>query len=88
MPKLSLEINIMTPMTTIALQAVVLEKHGLLLRNSFFSGHFLAEVAFSQTWDRITFLNEPCQKAEFPQGSCREPDAELFSLESESWVVN
>jgi AMMECR1 domain-containing protein len=85
-PKLSLEINILTPMTTIAPEAVVVEKHGLLVRKSSSVGFFLAEVAFSQAWDRITFLNELCHKAELPLGSWRESDAELFSFESESWV--
>ena len=88
MPKLSLEINILTPMTTIAPQAVVVGKHGLLLSKSSFAGFFLAEVAFSQAWDHITFLDELCHKAKLPQGSWRESDVELFSFESECWVGN
>jgi AMMECR1 domain-containing protein len=87
-PKLRLETNILTPMTTIAPQAVAVKKHGLLLSKSFSTGFILAEVAFSQTWERINFLDELCRKTEFPQGSWRESDAELFSFESESWVGN
>ena len=86
MPKLSLEIKILTPMTTIAPQAVMLGKHGLLLRESSSAGLFLAEVVFSQAEDRITFLDELCHKAELPQGCWRESDAGLFSFEYESWV--
>jgi|TARA_B110000967_G_C18719648_1_gene476949 AMMECR1 domain-containing protein len=86
--KLSLEINILTPMTTIAPQAVVVEKHGPLLSKSSSIGFFLAEVAFSQAWERIIFLDELCHKAELPQGSWWESDAEFFSFESESWVEN
>ena len=88
MPKLSLEINILIPMTTISPQAVMLEKHSQLLSKSSFAGFFLAEVAFSQAWDRITFLYELCHKAELPLGNWRESDAELFSFESECWVGN
>ena len=73
-------------MTTIAPQAVVLEKHGLLLRQSSSAGFFLAEVAFSQACDHITFLDELCHKVEFPQGSWWESDADFFNFESESWV--
>ena len=73
-------------MTTIAPQALVEDKHGLLLSKSSSTGFFLAEVAFSQAWERFTFLDELCHKAGFSQGSCRESDAELFSFESESWV--
>jgi len=87
-PKLSLEINILTPMTTIAPQAVVVEKHGPLLSKSSSIEFFLAEVAFSQAWERIIFLDELCNKAELPQGSWWESDAEYFSFESETWVEN
>ena len=75
-------------MTTIAPQAVVVEKHGPLLSKSSSIGFFLAEVAFSQAWERITFLDELCHKAEFQQGRWRESNAELFSFESESVVEN
>ena len=88
MPKLSLDINVLTPMTTIAPQAVEVEKLRLLIRKSSSTEFFLAEVVFSQAWERITFLDELCHKAEFPQGSCRESGAKLFSFESESWVEN
>ena len=73
-------------MTTIVPQAVMVGKHRLLLRESSSAGFFLAEVAFSQAWDRITFLDELCHKAEFLQGSWRESDVELFSFESKSCV--
>ena len=73
-------------MTTIAPQAVVVEKHGLLVRKSSSVGFFLAGVAFSQACDHVTFLDELCHKAKLPQVSSRESDAELFSFESESWV--
>ena len=86
MPKLSLEINFLTPMTTIAPQAVLVGKHVLLLSKSSSTGYFLAEVVFSQAEDRITFLDELCHKAELPQVRWRDSDAELFSFESESLV--
>ena len=88
MPKLNLDINILTPMTTIGPQAVVVEKHRLLLSKSSSTEFFLAEVVFSQAWERITFLDEFCHKKGFLQGSLWESDAELFSFESESWVEN
>ena len=75
-------------MTTIAPQAVLAGKQGLLLSKSSSTGYFLAEVAFPQAWERIIFLDELCNKAELPQGSWWESDAEFFSFESESWVEN
>ena len=88
MPKLNLVTNILTPMTTIAPQAVAVEKLRLLLRICSSTEFFLAEVVFSQAWERIAFLDELCHKAEFLQGSWWESNAELFSFESESWVEN
>ena len=88
MPKLSLEKNILTQMTTIVPQAVMVGKHRLLFIKSYSAGLFLAGVAFSQAWEYITFLDELCHKAELPQGSWWESDAEFFSFESESWVDN
>ena len=41
-----------------------LEKYRLLLRKNSSVGLFLAEVAFSQAWNLITFLDELCCKAE------------------------
>ena len=88
LPKLSIEINVLTEITTIEPQDVVVGKHGLLLRKGLSSGLFLPEVALSQAWDRITLLDQLCCKADLPQGSWQDPEAELFCFESESWVEN
>ena len=88
LPKLSIGINVLTEMTAIEPQEVVVGKHGLQLRKGLSSGLFLPEVAPSQAWDRITLLDQLCSKADLPQGSWQDPEAELFCFESESWVEN
>jgi uncharacterized protein (TIGR00296 family) len=88
LPKLNIEINVLTEMTTIDPQAVVVGKHGLLLRKGFSGGLFLPEVAISNGWDRITFLDQLCRKADLPQGSWQDPEVELFCFEAESWEEN
>ena len=60
-------------------------KHGLLLSKGSCRGLFLPEVAVSRDWDRLTFLDELCRKADLPRGSWRDADAELRAFESESW---
>ena len=75
-------------MTTIKPQDVVVGKHGLQIRKGLSGGLFLPEVAISQAWDRITFLEQLCIKAGLPQGSWQDQNAELFCFESESWVEN
>lgn len=82
---LMIEINVLTPMFVITPDNVVVGKHGLLLSKGSCRGLFLPEVAVSQGWDRLTFLDELCRKANLPIGSWRDADAELQAFESESW---
>ena len=82
---LLIEINVLTPMFVITPENVVVGKHGLLLKKGSCRGLFLPEVAVSQGWDRLTFLDELCRKADLPRGSWRDADAELKAFESESW---
>jgi len=82
---LLIEINVLTPMFVITPDNVVVGKHGLLLSKGSCRGLFLPEVAVSLDWDRLTFLDELCRKADLPRGSWRDADAELQAFESESW---
>jgi AmmeMemoRadiSam system protein A len=82
---LLIEINVLTPMFVITPDNVVVGKHGLLLSKGSSRGLFLPEVAVSRGWDRLTFLDELCRKADLPRGSWRDADAELQAFESESW---
>ncbi len=82
---LLIEINVLTPMYDITPENVVVGKHGLLLSKGSCRGLFLPEVAVSRGWDRLTFLDELCRKADLPRGSWRDADAELQAFESESW---
>jgi len=83
--ELLIEINVLTPMFSITPENVVVGKHGLLLSKGLCRGLFLPEVAVSQGWDRLTFLDELCRKADLPKVSWQDTDAELKAFESESW---
>ena len=48
----------------------------------------MPEVAVSEGWDLITFLDELCRKADLPEGSWHDRDAELYVFESEAWSEN
>ena len=82
---LLIEINVLTPMFTITPENVVVGKHGLLLSKGSCKGLFLPEVAVSQGWNRLTFLDELCRKADLPKGSWKDTNTELQAFESESW---
>jgi AmmeMemoRadiSam system protein A len=88
LPNLLIEINVLTPSAPIKPDAVEIGKHGLQLSKGTSGGLFLPEVALSNGWDRLTFLDELCRKADLPKGSWQETDAELRSFETESWEEN
>ncbi|MBL4824486.1 MAG: AmmeMemoRadiSam system protein A [SAR324 cluster bacterium] len=88
LPNLLIEINVLTPSAPIKPEAVEIGKHGLQLSKGTSGGLFLPEVALSNGWDRLTFLEELCRKADLPKGSWQETDAELRSFETESWEEN
>ena len=88
LPNLCIEINVLSAMTSIPPEAVEVGKHGLLLSKGSSGGLFLPDVAVSNGWDRIIFLDELCRKADLPKGSWRDADTELYCFESESWEEN
>ena len=88
LPDLLIEINVLSPITTIDPEDVEVGKHGLLINKGSYGGIFLPEVAVSQDWDRITFLDELCRKANLPKGSWRDSEAKLQAFESEAWEEN
>ncbi len=83
--ELTIEINVLTPMSPIFPDKIEIGRHGLLLRKNDASAVFLPEVPVSQGWNRLTYLDQLCRKAGLPKGSWESADAELFSFESEVW---
>jgi len=88
LPDLLIEINVLSPMNPVNPEDVEVGKHGLLINKGSKGGLFLPEVAISQDWDRLTFLDELCRKANLPKGSWREADVKLHAFESEAWGEN
>ena len=88
LPDLLIEINVLSPMTPMNPEDVEVGKHGLLINKGSYGGLFLPEVAVSQDWDRLTFLDELCRKANLPKGSWRDAEAKLQAFESEAWEEN
>ena len=88
LPDLLIEINVLSPMTPMNPEDVEVGKHGLLINKGSCGGLFLPEVAVSQDWDRLTFLDELCRKANLPKGSWRNAEAKLQAFESEAWEEN
>ena len=88
LPDLLIEINVLSPMTPMNPEDVEVGTHGLLINKGSYGVLFLPEVAVSQDWDRLTFLDELCRKANLPKGSWRDAEAKLQAFESEAWEEN
>lgn len=57
---------------------LVVGKHGLLIRQGFYQGLLLPQVAVELGWDKKRFLEGVCQKAGLPNNAWRKRDARVF----------
>ena len=88
LPDLLIEINMLSPLAPSKPEDVKIGKHGLMINKGLKGAIFLPEVAVSNGWDLHTFLNELCRKADLPEGSWQDREAELYFFESETWGEN
>ncbi len=84
-PALHIEISMLTPMSPIRPEEVVVGRHGLLISKGQQSGLLLPQVPVEWQWDREEFLDSVCRKAGLPPGTWRDADAELLGFECEVW---
>jgi len=88
LPDLLIEINVLSPLSPSKPEDVQIGKHGLMINKGSRGAIFLPEVAVSNAWDLHTFLDELCRKADLPEGSWHDREAELYVFESETWSEN
>ena len=88
LPEMLIEINVLSPLAPSIPEDVKIGKHGLMINKGSKGALFLPEVAVSNGWDLHTFLDELCRKADLPEGSWQEREAELYVFESEAWGEN
>ena len=62
-PELEIEISVLSPLFPIAPEEVKPGEHGLLVRQGFYRGLLLPQVARDYGWGREQFLEETCVKA-------------------------
>ena len=62
---------------------IVVGRDGLFLKKGATQGILLPQVPVEQGWDRDTFLEGICRKAGLPNGSWREPEAELYRFSAQ-----
>jgi AmmeMemoRadiSam system protein A len=65
-PDLQIEISVLSPMSAIAPEDVVVGKHGLMVFQYGRRGLLLPQVPLEWGWDREAFLSQTCHKAGLP----------------------
>jgi len=82
-PKLSIEISVLTPLKRIDNpEFIKVGRDGILIRKDFYSGLLLPQVATEYGWDRKTFLEETCHKAGLPSNAYKDPDTEIYIFQA------
>jgi AmmeMemoRadiSam system protein A len=81
---LSVEISALTPFKQIKdINEIQVGKHGLLIERGFNAGLLLPQVATEYGWDRETFLEHTCRKADLPKDAWKDKKTKIqvFSAE-------
>ena len=77
---LEVEVSVLSVLSPIEPEAVVVGRHGLLIRRGRAAGLLLPQVATEHGLDRAAFLEALCQKAMLAPGAWRAADAELLAF--------
>ena len=67
LPRLRVEISVLSPMQQIDPEEVEVGRHGLMITYGNRRGLLLPQVAVDHEWDRETFLRQTCVKAGLPE---------------------
>ena len=63
---LEIELSVLSPPQPIAVDAIEVGRHGLLISMAGRRGLLLPQVPIEHNWDRTTFLDQTCRKAGLP----------------------
>ncbi len=80
---LEVEVSVMGPITSCPDPGLVeVGRHGLIMRREGRQGLLLPQVPVEWEWDRETFLDQACRKANLPAPAWRDPDTEIYWFEA------
>ncbi len=78
-PDLEIEISVLTPLRPIdSLDEIQVGRDGILIRQGFYQGLLLPQVATEYGWGQERFLSETCHKAGLPSDCWRDPDTDIL----------
>ncbi len=79
--ELKVMLSVLSPLRPIRAEDVVVGLHGLLISDGSRRGLLLPQVPIENGWDRQTFLEHTCRKANLPLDAWRSANIESFSAE-------
>lgn len=83
-PRLRIEISVLTPMKRIGDVSVIeVGKHGLMISRGGFRGLLLPQVGGRYGWERETFLAQTCRKAGLPESAWRQSGTAIYIFEAQ-----
>jgi AmmeMemoRadiSam system protein A len=81
---LEIEISVLSPMHLIkSTDEIEVGKHGLYIVRGFARGLLLPQVATEYKWDRLTFLEQTCNKAGLPPDAWKDPATKIYTFTAE-----
>jgi AmmeMemoRadiSam system protein B/AmmeMemoRadiSam system protein A len=81
LPRLEYEVSVLSPLRRVTdVQQIRIGEHGLLMKNGDNEGLLLPQVPVEQKWDRQTFLEQTCRKAQMDSGCWKDEDTDIFSF--------
>jgi AmmeMemoRadiSam system protein A len=76
--QIDLEISVLTPLEPVHdVSEIQIGRDGLLIKQGFYEGLLLPQVATEYGWDVPTFLEQTCRKAGLPAQAWKEADTEI-----------
>lgn len=78
LPDLSVEVSVLTvPQKIKDVNIIQVGKHGLIIKQGYYQGLLLPQVATEYGWDRDTFLEHTCLKAGLPRDAWQDQRTEI-----------
>jgi len=81
---LDIEISVLTPFRRVeSIEEIDVGSHGLYIVRDHFRGLLLPQVAVQYRWDRVTFLEQTCNKAGLNESAWKDPQTVIYIFEAE-----
>jgi AmmeMemoRadiSam system protein A len=87
LPGIHIEVSVLTPLETVDdPETIEVGRDGVVLSHGYHHGVFLPQVPVEQGWDRETYLDQLCYKAQlFREGCWKDDEARLERFQAIVW---